>query len=302
MNSEILTIVGPTASGKTEWGLSRAAELGGEIISADSRQVYRFLSTGTAKPQGLWRASHYVVQGISYHLVDIWDPAESFSAAHFVQLARLKIEDIRLRGKQPILVGGTGLYLKALEEGLAPLPPRNEELRKQFAHLAATQGRRILHGQLAQVDPEAAHLIPINHLSRVIRALEVHRLTGKPISQWHREHRKKASSSSNGAGGIRLKAIGITMERQRLYKRIAERCEWMLTTGMIQETETLLKKGYPPNAPALTGLGYSRVVAYLRGELTRGDLLDLLIRDTRHYAKRQMTWFRNRMSVEWKTF
>ena len=291
--------MGPTASGKTELGLRLAKERGGEIISVDSRQVYRFLSVGTAKPLGLWKENVYQVRGIPYHLIDIWGPAQAFTAADFIRLASIEIHHIQQRRKLPILVGGTGLYFKALFEGLAPLPPRDESLRTQLRALAKEKGRPYLHAQLAKVDPEAATRIPVNNIQRVLRALEVHQLTGKSISIWHAEHQANRQKSSP-FGEIDI--IGISIPRETLHQRIEERCRHMVKHGLIEETENLLKKEYALDCPALTGLGYPRVMAYLEGILSRDQLLEQLIRDTRQYAKRQMTWFRNQMKVTWKKF
>jgi len=310
--TELLAIVGPTASGKTDLGLRLARENDGEIISVDSRQVYRDLSIGTAKPAGAWVQQIYRVQDIPYHLVDFQDPDNVFSAADFVQQAEEKMTEIRARGKRPILVGGTGLYFKALVEGLAPLPPSNKALRAGLKTLAEKKGRTFLHAELAKADPEAAQRIPANNIHRVIRALEVYELTQKPISQWHREHQANLKqtnpspppsplSKGRGNTGEGLKMIGIEMPREDLHRRIEKRCADMLKNGMIDETERLLKKGFAPDCPALTGLGYKRVTAFLNGRLSREDLLALLTQDTRQYAKRQMTWFRHQAQVTWKT-
>jgi tRNA dimethylallyltransferase len=293
---KLIGIVGPTASGKTDFGLRLAQERAGEIISVDSRQVYRGLSVGTAKPKGIWEKELYHVQGIPYHLVDIWDPSEPFTAAHFVRLAAEKITEIQKRGKTPILVGGTGLYFKALLEGLAPLPPRDEALRTKLRAVADEKGRPFLHAELAKVDPEAASRIPPNNIQRVLRALEVHALTGKPISLWHEEHQ---SSLKSRPPAYSIEMIGIDLPREELQLRIEERCVAMLDNGMIEETEALLDKGLAPDCPALTGLGYPRIVAYLNGSLEEDHLADALIGDTRQYAKRQMTWFRNQFNVDW---
>jgi tRNA dimethylallyltransferase len=287
-----LAIVGPTASGKTTLGLQTAREQAGEIISVDSRQVYRLLAIGTAKPQGTWTVdgsrTTYVVQGVPYHLVDIWDPDQPFTAADFVLLAREKIEQIRQRGKRPILVGGTGLYLKALTEGLAPLPPRDESLREELLAVAEKKGRPYLHAELTKVDSAAAKAIPANNIQRVLRALEVYRLTGKPISQWHREHQSEKPKHTPA------EIIRLDPPREELHRRIVARCETMLEQGMIEETRTVLKR-YKPNCPALTGLGYPRVLDYLNEKISRKQLLELLIQDTRQYAKRQRTWFKHQL-------
>jgi len=247
MQEEILAIVGPTASGKTELALRLARERKAEIISVDSRQVYRFLSVGTAKPTGKWGpisqsprqaigrgpsnqttatmgpppatagddgTKTYFVEGIPYHLVDFQDPIERFSAADFVTLARSKIAEIRARGKTPMLVGGTGLYFKALTEGLAPLPPADPALRAELRAVADREGRPHLHKELARVDPESAAKIPANNIHRVIRALEVYKLTGKPISAWHKEHQQTTAPSSGLAATFSLKGEGLRQARQ----------------------------------------------------------------------------------------
>lgn len=286
----ILAIVGPTASGKTELALEIAARESGELISVDSRQVYRELAIGTAKPSGQWTKGHYFVQGIPYHLLDIWEPDRVFSAANFLDLVVPLIEKIQKRGKKPILVGGTGLYFKALMGGLAPLPTADPALREKLKADADKRGREHLHRTLAAVDPESARKIPANNIQRLVRALEVYTLTGKPISQLHEEHKREGPS---------LVFHGIDLGREALLKRIEARCRGFLQQGMIEETEALLAKGIPEKAPALTGLGYPRVMEYLQGALTQDECLALLIQDTRQYAKRQMTWFRHQHEVRW---
>ena len=294
MGSDILAIVGPTASGKTELGLKLAREQNGEIISVDSRQVYQHLLVGTAKPKGTWETNVYRVQGIPYHLVDFLNPKESFSAAAFVLLATEKAADIQARGKTPIFVGGTGLYFKALTEGLAPLPRANPEVRARLKKEAEESGRNMLHQKLMQVDPEAAVKIPANNIQRLVRALEVYEATGKPISVWHQEHQLKPKDR------FPLAFLGMDVPRDELNLRIETRCRTMMKEGMIEETESLLRLGYPDTCPALSGLGYPRVVAYLKGTLSKDDCLQLLIQDTRQYAKRQRTWFRHQLPVTWK--
>jgi tRNA dimethylallyltransferase len=299
LNKSILAVVGPTASGKTDLGLRIAKERNGEIVSVDSRQVYRHLSVGTAKPQGVWSNSTYMVKDIPYHLVDIWEPSEAFTAAHFVRLASEKIADIQQRGKLPLLVGGTGLYFKTLLEGMAELPHADPVLRLKLRAVADEKGRPYLHEQLAKVDPTAAKSIPPNNIQRVMRALEVHTLTGKPISVWHQEHQERLKKH---APAYDLQMIGIDLPKEELHLRIEDRCIAMLENGMIEETEALLAKGIAPDCPGLTGLGYPRVVAYLDGSLDGDHLSDAMIGDTRQYAKRQMTWFRNQFDVDWTSW
>ncbi len=304
-----LAIVGPTASGKTELGLRLAHEQNGEIISVDSRQVYRHLMIGTAKPEGRWTVHRapcttssehgarstehepvYFVRGIPYHLVDFLDPNQRFSAADFVRMAEDAVQKIRACGKTPIFVGGAGLYYKAFTEGLAALPEANPELRARLHKEAKDKGREALHKKLQKIDPESAKKIPANNIQRLVRALEVYELTGKPISQWHQDHKKKGTS---------LKFIGIDPGHEALARRIEARARGMMEKGMIAETEKLLKQGYPETCPALTGLGYPRIVALLKGKLSKEECLRLLIQDTHQYAKRQMTWFRHQLPVQW---
>lgn len=295
---EFLAIVGPTGSGKTALGLELARAKNGEIISVDSRQVYRHLTIGTAKPAGTWNAGRYIVDGVAHHLLDIWEPADVFTVMDFIRLAEKAIEDIRSRGRVPIFVGGTGLYFKALAEGLAPLPKADESIRSDLRRIAHEQGATALHDELKRVDPAAAAYINPGHTTRLMRAIEVFRLTGKPISQWHREH--QAERAAQGDRAIRFKAIGRLIDKASLHRILHERCRRMLEEGMIEETQALLQKGLSPEAPALTGLGYPRVIAHLEGRLTKDGLLSALWQDTRQYAKRQMTWFRNQMDVTWK--
>jgi tRNA dimethylallyltransferase len=315
----ILAIVGPTASGKTVLGLKLAREQDGEIISVDSRQVYKYLTVGTAKPRGEWsvergtsfssrftlHASRYLVDSIPYHLVDFLEPSQSFSAADFVKLATETVADVHSRGKTPIFVGGTGLYFKALTDGLAPLPPADLKIRNRLKQEAAEKGRGILHQRLVKVDPEAAKGIPANNIQRVIRALEVYEITGKPISEWHREHRLTQADAAlslreRDGGEAKLKFIGLDPGRAELIRRIEARCCAMVVEGMIEETDALLKQGFSETCPALSGLGYTRAIAYLKKKLSKEEFLKLLIQDTRQYAKRQMTWFRNQLPVTWK--
>jgi len=360
-SDSLLAIVGPTASGKTDYALRLAKDRNAELISVDSRQVYKKLSIGTAKPNGTWMADFgwrisdlrnkntgenkttnssyrtsdsssidttnpqseirnpklFVVDSVPYHLLDIWDPAEPFTAADFVRLAMQAIHDIQSRGKEPILVGGTGLYLKALQEGLAPLPPADQALRQELKLCAEKEGRESLHRELLKIDSEAAEAIPANNIHRVIRALEVYKLTGKPISQWHREHQKRREeggmerqgekspmspvSRKSSQSPFEISAVGLDVPVEQLHQRIAARCHWMWDNGLIEETQSLLDQGYSGNCPALSGLGYPRILSYLRKEFSREEAIRLMIQDTRQYAKRQRTWFRHQLEVKWKT-
>ncbi len=323
-----LAIVGPTASGKTERGLSLAKEQNGESISVDSRQIYRRLRVGTAKPKGTWTVhrapctdvsehrarttehdSSYMVDGIPYHLVDFLEPDQIFSAADFVRLAHEKLAEIKARGRIPIFVGGTGLYFKALTEGLAKLPPADPRVRIRLKKEAEENGRESLHKRLWTIDPISAGRIPANNIQRLVRALEVYELTGTPISKWHEDHQKKKAPSptpsppegarGNILGPVPLSFVGIDLPREELHRRIEARCRDMMEEGIIQETRALLEQGFAETCPALSGLGYLRVVSYLKGKISKDECLRLLTQDTRQYAKRQMTYFRHQLPVTW---
>lgn len=289
----MIAVVGPTASGKTELALELARRRNGELVSADSRQMYRELDAGTAKPRGTWTHREgreiYLVEGIPCHLLDFLDPAETMDAARFAAMAREKIADIQGRGKTPVLAGGTGFYVKALLDGLDPLPPKNPEVRRRLAELAQANGRGWLHERLSETDPEAARRIPPGNLQRVVRALEVFELTGKPISSlW---------SGPKGAGGAAA-CFGIQWERAVLKKRIERRCEAMLP-AMIEEVRRLVPARYAGREPGFQSLGYPQVLRHLAGETTQEEALRSMIRDTMDYAKRQATWFRRQAAVRW---
>lgn len=294
---ELLAIVGPTASGKTHEGLDYARSHQGEIISVDSRQIYRGLSVGTATPKGSWTGGTYQVDGIPYHLVDIVSPEQIFSAADFAAAATEKIEQILRRNHVPILVGGTGFYFRALLEGLADLPSANATIRARLKKQTETHGRPWLHEQLKRVDPLAAEKIPANNWHRVIRALEVFEVTGKPMSQWQEEHQKEIKAR---APRWKVRWLGIDPGKEALDQRIADRSAAMLQGGMIEETQTALTMGISKTSPGLSGLGYPGVIDFLENRISKEDLLIRLIRETKQYAKRQRTWFRHQVKVEWK--
>jgi len=276
----LIAIVGPTASGKTDLALALARRRGGELISADSRQIYKALDAGTAKPKE--------TGGIRCHLVDLIDPKETIDAARFAKLAEDSIADVRSRGATPILVGGTGLYVKALLEGLDPLPPKDPAIREKLAEQAEANGRHWLHDRLTEVDPEAARRIPPGNVQRVVRALEVFEITGKPISSlW---------SGPKDAG--RAAYFGIQWDRPALQRRIEARCERMLPE-MISEVSRLVPSLYTGKEPGFQSIGYPEVLSHLAGTMTREQALRSMIRNTMDYAKRQATWFRRQAAVRW---
>ena len=302
----LIAIVGPTASGKTDLALALARRLNGELVSADSRQLYKELDAGTAKPAD--------TGGIRCHLVDVIAPSETMDAARFAQLARQAIDEIRGRGAVPIVVGGTGLYVKALLDGLDPLPPKSPEIREKLAEQAEINGRHWLHERLTEVDPEAARRIPPGNLQRVVRALEVYEITGKPISSFwtkigpsdvtpapSRDMRSGTAGEENELPAAKAGApmyFGIQWSKEALRERIETRCERMWP-AMIEEVRRLVPAKYSGREPGFQSIGYPEVLRHLAGELPQEQALRSMIKNTMDYAKRQATWFRRQASVRW---
>ncbi|MGQ9900800.1 MAG: tRNA (adenosine(37)-N6)-dimethylallyltransferase MiaA [Fimbriimonadales bacterium] len=280
----VWVIAGPTAVGKTDVGLLLAERWGGEIISADSSAVYRGLDIGSAKPTPDER------RRVRFHLIDVADPSEVFTAARFRELALQAIADIQGRGKRVLIVGGTGLYLRVLLHGfsLAP-PPADPEVRARWRAEVERVGAPALHARLQQIDPAAAARIHPNDAMRITRALEVYEMTGTPISQWQQHADTELPA---------IKTV-LTLPRDLLYARIDQRVEKMIAQGMLQEVQTLLQNGYTPDQPALKGLGYRHVIEYLQGRVSWDEAVRLWKRDTRRFAKRQVTWFRKEPGVHW---
>ncbi len=272
----MLVLAGPTASGKTDLAVSLAEALGAEIVSADSRQVYRRLDAGTAKPSAAQRAS------VPHHLLDCADPSETFDAARWAKEAAAAIAGIRSRGKLALVCGGTGLYLKALLEGLAPLPPRDEALRARLS----VESKADLHARLTKIDPEAAAGIPVGNIQRVVRALEVFELTRKPISEHWRERRDGAVPASL--------VLRLELTPERSAERIDARARAMWP-GLLVEVAGLVPKEFSGTEPGFTSLGYREALACVRGEADSDAALDSMIQGTSAYAKRQRTWFRTQL-------
>jgi tRNA dimethylallyltransferase len=283
---KLLVICGPTATGKSELALRLARELGGEIVNADSMQVYRGMDIGTAKATPEQRAE------IPHHLIDVADPDRLFSASDFAQEADMAIRDITGRGKRAIVVGGTGLYIRALLKGLVDSPSGGGEIRRALQEEASLLGNEAMLEKLRQVDPGLASRIHPNNLVRIIRALEVHRQTGVPLSQFQLEH---------GFSGQRYKSlqIGLRVDRKELYDRIEARVDRMIAEGLLEEVKRLLEKGYGRDLKAMRAIGYKEAAAYLAGECTVEEAENLIKRDTRRYAKRQMTWFNADPDILW---
>lgn len=281
----LVAVVGPTGSGKSELGLRLAAEFGGEIVNCDSLQVYRYFDIGTAKLTPAER------QGIPHHLIDVVNPDEVFNAGEYARRARPILADIAARGRLPLVVGGTGLYLRALLDGLFPGPARNEQLRKG---LSEREARRpgLLHRLLRRLDAEAAARIHPSDRHKLIRALEVCLLTRRPLSAWF-------AAGRDALKGFRVLKLGLNPPRQALYRRLDERCARMFAAGLVDEVRRILELGYPPTVKPLESHGYRQALQLLRGELDLSKALYYAQRNTRRYAKRQWTWFRREREVHW---
>lgn len=257
----------------------------GEIVNADSRQIYRHLNEGTSKPSPEDRRK------VPHHLYDFLDPDKTYSAGDYARAARSAIEDIQKRGKAAIVTGGTGLYVRALFEGIAELPGRDEALRKKFLDLAESRGRKALHEMLEKSDPVSAKKIPYQNIQRVVRALEVQALTDKPLSELHRSQKPRGPD-------LRALRFGIRWPREELRKRIRARTEAILP-AVIAETEQLIERGFKPKDPGCQSLGYRRAFEYLGKKISRDVLFESLLIDTYQYAKRQETWFNRDPKVRW---
>ncbi len=289
-NIPLLVVAGPTAVGKTALAVQLAHRLQGEIISADSMQVYRYLDIGTAKPTTAER------EGIPHHLIDIVDPAEHFTVYNYQELAQETIRDVFTRGKLPILAGGTGLYIKAVLEQFAFSRAEADPLvRKELQEEGQKKGPAHLFHRLKKVDPEAAGRIHPNDARRIIRALEYFQVTGEPISrQW--DLTRKTQSP------YRVHLAGLYLPRPMLYARIEQRIDAMLAAGLLDEVRGLLDAGYSPRLKSLQSLGYRHLVQYLEGIWTWDETISSFKQDTRKYAKRQLTWFRAESRIQWYEF
>jgi tRNA dimethylallyltransferase len=283
---KIVVICGPTASGKSAAALELAGEFGAEIINADSMQVYRSMDIGTAKP------SPEAQQAIRHHLIDILYPDEEFSAALFREEARRAIADIEARGNKVLVVGGTGLYIKALTQGLITGGEIDPVIRTRLRAEAEQGGREGLYKRLQDVDPKTAARLHPNDTYRVIRALEVYERTGRPISLMRERHRFQE-------GAYRVLKVGLLIERKELYRRIDQRVEEMLAKGFKAEVQGLLDRGYFPRLKTMQSLGYKQITAFLMGAYDLAEAVRCIKRDTRRYAKRQFTWFKADPEVHW---
>lgn len=283
---KLLVLIGPTAVGKTKMSIELAKEFGCEIISGDSMQVYRGMDIGTAK------ISREEMEGIPHHLIDIHEPDHPYSVAEFQEQSQRLIMEIHDRGKLPFIVGGTGLYVESVcysyqfsESGA------DEAFREEQFRFANEYGAEALHLKLVNVDPETAERLHPNDLRRVVRALEIFHLTGIPLSAQLAPQTKQSPYD--------LCLVGLTMDRQMLYNRIEERIDLMLNQGLVDEVAALMDKGFAPGLVSMQGLGYKEIVSYLSGECSYEEAVVLLKRDTRRFAKRQLSWFRHMKDIEW---
>jgi len=287
-SARLIAIVGPTASGKSALGLRLAEERAGEIVSCDSLQVYRGLDIGSAKPTADERAR------VRHHLVDVVDPDAAFSAADYARLGRAALAEIAGRGALPIVVGGTGLYLRALLDGLFEGPSRDERLRGRLEGLARRRGDARLHRLLEHVDPAAAERIPAADRLRVVRALEVFFLTGLPLTAHHR-------AGAEPLRGFEILVLGLSPPRQALREAVERRTREMFERGLIAEVRGLLARGYDPQLRPLRAIGYRQAVDVALGRRSEDDARRDIVTETMQYAKRQRTWFRHQAAVSWFT-
>jgi tRNA dimethylallyltransferase len=283
----VIAVVGPTASGKSELGIALALAAGGEIINCDSVQVYREIEIATAKVPPAGR------RGVPHHLIDFVPPEVNYTAADWARDALAKIEEIEARGRLALLVGGTGFYLRALREPFFEAPPTDENLRRRLVRLRERRGAEHLHRLLRRLDPPTAARLQPRDWARVQRAVEVRLQTGAPLSEW-RERRPAPPPQA-----ARLRVFALDPPRAELYRRIDARAEAHFRAGLVEEVRALLARGVPPESSALGAHGYRRVVEHLRGERTLESAVGQTRLDVRHYAKRQLTWFRREPGVEW---
>ena len=286
MIDRVLVILGPTCVGKTQVSLKLADIFKGEIVSFDSRQIYKFMDIGTAKPTREER------EKIPHHMIDLISPDEKFTAADYGKEAREIIRQIVKRNKQPIAVGGSGLYLKALIRGFFAGPKADEKIREKLEREAQEFGEPYLFSRLKEVDPPAAERIHPNDLVRIIRALEVYELTGKPISIWQLKGDYEPFP-------MQFVKIGLNLERRKLYQRINLRVDEMISKGFLNEVKKLKEKGFTPKLKALRSVGYQELFDHLEEKLNLQEAIEKIKLNTRHYAKRQLTWFRKDEEIMW---
>lgn len=283
---KVIVICGPTGIGKTAVGIQLAEKMGGEIVSADSMQIYRYMDIGTAKPTADEQTR------IIHHMIDIVDPDENFDAVRFAEMARDKVMQLLQRGVMPLVVGGTGLYIKALLQGLFQSNPVDPKTRERLMKEAAENGSGILYDRLKRVDPNTADRLHPNDTYRIIRALETIESTGRSISEHQQEH---------GFADAPFNALKICLQidRQKLYERIDKRVDMMIEEGLVDEVKKLLGMGYSADLKSMQSIGYRHISEFLEGRLPWDECVRTLKRDTRRFAKRQFTWFGADQQIQW---
>jgi tRNA dimethylallyltransferase len=284
--ARVVVVAGATATGKSALALELAEQLGGEIVNADALQAYRRLDVGTGKPDAADRARS------PHHLFDILEPEERYSAGDFARRARAVIAEIAARGRVALVVGGSGLYLRALLEGLAPLPPRDDRLRATLVERAEREGLRVLHAELAALDPAAAATLAVGDRQRIVRALEVALASGRALSQW-------IAQQPNEPPPFAATRIGLTLPRSVLYDRIGRRVRAMLAGGWRDEVEALLASGLGASVPAFQAIGYRQLVRAVLAGNGEAEVVGEITTATRRLAKRQETWFRRDPAIRW---
>lgn len=283
---KIAGVIGPTASGKTAFAIDLALAEKGEIVSCDSMQIYRGMDIGTAKPK------KEEMRGVPHHMIDVADINENFSVAKFVKMARAAIDDILSRGKLPILCGGTGLYFDSVVSNINFTAQRSDsEYREYLNRLAAEKGGDYVYEMLREADPKSAEAIHPNNVRRVIRALEIYHATGRPKSELDVEQR--------GEPLYDAKIYCLRLPREKLYEKINQRVDMMMAEGLEEEVRGLIERGARTDSTAMQAIGYKEMAAYIRGELPKDEAVEKIKRETRRYAKRQMTWFRGQKNVTW---
>jgi tRNA dimethylallyltransferase len=283
----VVFIVGPTGTGKSDAAVALAPRVGGEIVSGDSMQFYRGMDVGTAKPGPEDRAR------VPHHMLDIVEPDEAYNVADYHRDATRVIEDIVGRGALPLVVGGSGLYIRSIASRLdLPVAEPDNALREELRAIARRDGPAVLHARLAEVDPESASRIHPNDVKKVIRAIEVHAHSGRPLSEAY-------SSAPPPTDRWECLMFGLTCEREELYRRLEERCVRMVHSGLVEEVKRLLARGYGPDLQSMQAIGYKEFAAYHGGELPFPEALAAFQRNTRRYAKRQLTWFRSEPRIRW---
>ena len=285
MMSQVLAIVGPTASGKTTLSILLAEKLHSEIISADSRQIYKFLNIGTAKP------TPEDLRRIPHHFIDVLDPDQEYNAAEYGQQARSKIEELLKQGTQPIIVGGSGLYIRAIIDGFFQGPGKDSEIRESLEQESQKYGAEMLFEKLKRIDPVSAAKMDASKVRRVIRALEVYYTTGKQISDLH--------SSQETRAPFEVLQYALEWERKTLYERINHRIDEMIENGLVEEVRELKTRGYLSGMNALNTVGYKETFDFIEGKLTKEEMVRLIKQNSRHFAKRQLTWFRADKRIRW---